>query len=464
MARLTNRLTATAAKALREPGRHADGGGLYLSVDGDGRRRWVLLFTFGGRRREMGIGSADDVSLAEARRAAEAARAMVRAGVDPIEHRRAAERDSRTPTFGSFCDDFLRDRGGGWRNPKHAAQWRSTLSRVRDDDGKLLDGGYCVPLRHKRVDEIGTDDILNVLRPIWNDKPETASRLRGRIEAVLDAAKAAGFRSGDNPAAWRGHLSLLLPKPKKLTRGHHAAMPFAALPGLMEKLRERQGVASLALQFAILTAARSGEVRGARWNEINESDKLWLAPAARMKAGREHRVPLSEAALDVLRRAAPFRVAGDGDDALVFPGSRRGAPLSDMSLSAVLRRLDLDCTVHGFRSSFRDWCGDATSFPREVAEAALAHAVGDKVEAAYRRGDALAKRRGLMDAWGGFLAGAKVADARDLRDAMRRLIEGDEKSIDADTAQFVIERLSKATTKPRGRGKARGADQAQRQA
>jgi integrase len=339
-----------------------------------------------------------------------------------------------------------------------------TLSRARDDDGELLDTGYCLALRHKRIDEIDTDDVMGALRPIWSDKPETASRLRGRIEAVLDAAKAAGFRSGDNPAAWRGHLSLLLPKPRKLARGHHAAMPFASVPALMERLRERQGTAALALEFAILTAARSGEVRGATWREVDLEKRLWIVPPGRMKAGREHRVPLSEAALDVLRRAAPFRSTSDGDDALIFPGSRRGAPLSDMSLSAVLRRLDLDCTVHGFRSSFRDWCGDKTNFPREVAEAALAHAVGDKVEAAYRRGDALAKRRELMNAWATFLAGKAVADARDLRDAMRRLIEGDEKSIDADVAKLIIERLGKAATKRRGRGKVHGDDQVQRQA
>lgn len=449
MARSVNRLTATTAKALRKPGRHADGNGLFLSIDGDGRRRWVLLFTFGGRRREMGIGSADDVSLAEARRAAEAARALVRQGQDPIEHRRAVARDASTPTFGTFCDDFLRDKAGGWRNPKHRQQWAMTLSRARDDDGELLDTGYCLSLRHRRVDEIDTDDVLAALRPIWGSKSETASRLRGRIEAVLDAAKAAGHRTGDNPAAWRGHLSLLLPKPKKLARGHHAAMPFASVPALMERLRERQGVASLALQFAILTAARSGEVRGATWQEVGLDKALWTIPAARMKAGREHRVPLSNQAIEVLRRAAPFRSTSDGDDALVFPGSRRGAPLSDMSLSAVLRRLDLDCTVHGFRSSFRDWCGDATSFPRELAEQALAHVIGSKVEAAYRRGDALAKRRELMSAWAAFLTGKTVADDRDLRDAMRALAEGKEATISADVAKLIIERLTKAKRGPR---------------
>ena len=403
-------LSARFVETCKTPGRHSDGGGLYLSVDQDAkRRRWIYLYSLSGRRREMGIGPASEVGLAEARRAADAARALVRQGIDPIASRREADRESRMPAFGAFCDDFLRDKAGGWRNEKHKAQWAMTLSRSRDDDGKLLDTGYALSLRHKRLDEIGVDDVLAVLRPIWTKLPETASRLRGRIENVLDAAKAKGFRSGENPAAWRGHLALILPKPKKLARGHHRAMPFADVPGLMDKLRAAGGVGSLALEFTILTAARSGEVRGARWNEINEIEKLWIVPAERMKGGREHRVPLTDAMLDVLRRASPFRRVSDGDDALIFPGQRHGAPLSDMSISAVLRRLDLDCTVHGFRSAFRDWCGDETNFPREVAEAALAHAVGDKVEAAYRRGDALEKRRELMADWSAFLApkGAK---------------------------------------------------------
>jgi integrase len=410
MARSVTRLSARFVQTCTTPGRHADGDGLYLSIDPDGkRRRWIFLFSLAGRRREMGIGSADAVSLAEARRAADTARALVRQGQDPIEAKRAIERDNATPTFGVMADRHIAAMEKGWRNPKHRAQWHMTLSRVRDENGKLTGQGYCISLRDKRVDEITTDDITKVLAPIWGKKPETARRIRGRIEAVLDAAKAAGFRSGENPAAWRGHLALLLPKTKKLSRGHHAAMPFDDVPALMGRLRVAEGVGALALEFVILSAARSGEARGARWNEINKSERLWIVPAERMKGGREHRVPLTDAALDVLRRASPFRRVSDGDDALIFPGRKHGAALSDMSLSAVLRRLDLECTVHGFRSSFRDWAGDCTNFPREVAEAALAHAVGDKVEAAYRRGDALEKRRELMAAWASFLTpkGAK---------------------------------------------------------
>lgn len=409
-------LSALFVKGCKTPGRHADGGGLYLTVERGGKyRRWVFLYSLNGRRREMGLGSADGpkkVGLAEARTAAGAARTLVWQGVDPIEARREADRESRMPAFGAFCDDFLRDKAGGWRNEKHRAQWAMTLSRSRDDDGNLLDTGYALPLRHKRLDEISVDDVLAVLRPIWGKLPETASRLRGRIENVLDAAKAKGFRSGENPAAWRGHLALILPKPKKLARGHHRAMPFADVPGLIDKLRAAGGVGSLALEFTILTAARSGETRGARWREIDESARLWIVPAERMKGGREHRVPLSDAALDVLRRAAPFRRVSDGDDALIFPGQRHGAPLSDMSISAVLRRLDLDCTVHGFRSSFRDWAGDATNFPRELAEQALAHAIADATEAAYRRGDALEKRRALMGEWSDYLSGGSKANQR----------------------------------------------------
>jgi integrase len=280
----------------------------------------------------------------------------------------------------------------GWRNDKHVAQWTMTLRE------------YAKPLRSKRIDEVTTADVLAVLQPIWSAKPETASRTRGLIEAVLDAAKASEHRTGENPARWRGHLALLLPKAQKLSRGHHAAMPVGDVPDFVTKLRNAPGVGVLALEFSILTAARSGEVRGARWGEIDTDKALWTVPAARMKSKKEHRVPLVDRALEVLRAVAELRRECDGDDAIVFPGTKHGVSLSDITLAAAMKRNGAGVyTVHGFRSSFRDWAGDNTAHPREVAEAALAHVVGG-VEGAYRRDDALEKRRLLMDAWATFLS------------------------------------------------------------
>lgn len=257
---------------------------------------------------------------------------------------------------------------------------------------------YAAPLRSKPLDQIGTDDVLAVLTPIWTTKSETASRLRGRIERVLDAARAKGLRTGENPARWRGHLDHLLPKRRKLTRGHHAAMPYDQVPAFVARLREGRGVAARAPEFTILCASRSGEVLGARWDEVDLKAKLWTVPGPRMKGGREHRVPLTERALAILAEVEPLR---NGD--YVFPGQRRGRPLSNMSMEMCLRRMKVDETVHGFRSSFRDWAGEETAVPREVAEVALSHAVGDATELAYRRADALAKRRKLMEAWAAFV-------------------------------------------------------------
>jgi integrase len=258
---------------------------------------------------------------------------------------------------------------------------------------------YCAPMWAKPVADIAMADVLEVLQPLWRSRPETASRLRGRIEAVLDAAKAQGFRQGENPARWRGHLDKLLPKRQKLTRGHHAAMPYREVPAFMARLRERESISSLALEFAILTAARTGEVLGARWQEIDLAAKVWTVPATRMKAGKEHRVPLSSRALAILERLAKAKTGE-----FVFPGQKPGHPLSTMALEMVLRRMKIKgATVHGFRSTFRDWSGDETHFPRELAEAALAHVAGDSTERAYRRGDALEKRRALMNAWAQYL-------------------------------------------------------------
>ena len=290
------------------------------------------------------------------------------------------------PTFGKVALAYVEAHEASWRNAKHRAQWRSTLET------------HCKPIWGTAVDKIATEQVLAVLQPIWLTIPETAARLRGRIEVILDAARAQGHRTGENPARWRGHLDKLLAKPGKLSRGHHAAMAYRDVAAFVARLRARDAVAGMALEFTILTAARSGEVLGARWREFDLVAKVWAVPGSRMKAGREHRVPLSGRALAILEK---LRAARAGE--FVFPGQRPGRPLSGMSLEMLLRRMKVeDATVHGFRSSFRDWCGEETSFPREIAEAALAHVAGDATERAYRRGDALDKRRQLMEAWAAF--------------------------------------------------------------
>lgn len=387
MAREVNRLTARSVVAIKDAGRHADGSGLYLVVDKGGAKRWVFMFRFGGRLREMGLGGLRTVTLAQAREAAAAARTIVKAGRNPIDERHSVA--PRLPTFGEAADSFLATMKPQFKNAKHVAQWETSLTV------------HSKPMRDKPVDEITTEDVLGVLRPIWHIWPETASRVRGRIERVLNAAKAQGHRSGENPALWRGHLDNLLPRPKKLTRGHHAAMSFAEVPSFVAQLRARPATAARMLEFVILTAARSGEAREATWREIDLAAKVWTVPAARMKAGREHRVPLGARAVEILQEMA---AAGIEPERLVFPGQKDGKPLSIMAMDMLLRRLSADVTVHGFRSAFRDWCGEATDFSRELAEAALAHVVGDMTERAYRRGDALEKRRALMDAWAAFCA------------------------------------------------------------
>jgi integrase len=396
MARQTKRLSARSLATLTKPGRHADGDGLYLVVDQSGAKRWLFLFRWGGKLKEMGLGGLASVSLAEARDKADEARRVLASGRNPIEVRRAAEAaHDTTPTFGVFADALVADLSHGFRNAKHRAQWAMTLKV------------YAAPLRDKPLDTIRTNDVLAVLAPIWQTKNETASRVRGRIERVLDAAKAKGLRTGENPARWRGHLDHLLPKRQKLYRSHHAAMPYPDVPAFIADLRQREGVAALALEFLILNASRLGEVLGARWDEIDREAKVWTIPAGRTKAGREHRVPLTARALEILDAVEAIRT---GD--YLFPGSRHGRPLSVTALSQVLTRGRVEtATVHGFRSSFRDWAGECTAFPREIAEASLAHTVGDETERAYRRGDALDKRRKLMEAWAGFLSAPKASGA-----------------------------------------------------
>jgi integrase len=379
MARNINRLNARAVATISAPGRHADGGGLYLSISPNGGRRWVFLYRWRSKPTELGLGSARDVTLARAREMASENRVLLAQSINP--------KDARKPqvsaTFGECADALIESMRPSWRNAKHAAQWEMTLRE------------YAAPLRALAVQEITTAEVLSVLKPLWQRRPETASRVRGRIERVLDAAKAQGLRAGENPARWRGHLDQLLPKRQRLTRGHHAAMPYNEVPAFISLLGMRAGTAVQALEFAILTAARSGEVLGAKIEEFDLEQRLWTVPARRMKAGREHRVPLSYRAVEILENLRKVT-----DQPYAFPGAKAGMPQSVMALEMVLRRMKIEnATVHGFRSSFRDWAAECTSFANEVCEAALAHVIENKAEAAYRRGDLFEKRRKLMNEW-----------------------------------------------------------------
>jgi integrase len=385
------------------PGRYCDGDGLYLLVKKSGTRFWVFRYKVNGSKlREAGLGRAGEgrnsVRLAEAREKASTLFRQVKSGIDPLSARdamaaaaKAAAQDAavKRVTFREAAQRFIDGHTPTWRNPKHAAQWAATIET------------YANPVfGDLPVGDVATTHVLAAIEPVWLSKPETASRLRGRVERILDFAKTRGWRAGENPAAWKGHLALTLPARSKVRKvEHHAALPWRDIGDFMLTLKDHAGIGARALRFAILTAARSGEVRGARWGEIDMSAATWIVPAGRMKGGREHRIPLSDAALDVLRDMAQVRVSNDSD-ALVFPGRDAGRPLSDMSLTAVLRRMGRgELTAHGFRSSFRDWAAETTAYPTDLVEMALAHAVGNKVEAAYRRGDLFEKRRRLMDDW-----------------------------------------------------------------
>jgi len=391
-----------------KPGRYCDGDGLYLLVKKSGARFWVFRYKVNGSKlREAGLGRAGEgrnaVRLSEAREKASVLFRQVKNGIDPLAVRDAArvaskavEQDAvvKGVTFSAAARRYIDGHAAAWRNPKHAAQWASTIDT------------YANPvLGDLAVANIATAHVLAALEPIWLTKPETASRIRGRIEKILDFAKARGWRSGENPAAWKGHLALTLPARSKVAKvEHHAALPWREIGDFMLTLRDQAGIGARGLRFAILTAARSGEVRGARWCEIDPSTAAWAIPADRMKGDREHRVPLSEPAIEILREMAAARLTVD-PNALIFPGHDPKRPLSDMSLTAVLRRMKRgDLTAHGFRSTFRDWAAEATAYPAELAEMALSHAVGNKVEAAYRRGDLFEKRRRLMDDWATFCA------------------------------------------------------------
>ena len=379
-------------------GMHGDGGNLWLQVSGkleQPARSWLLRFTHNRRARYMGLGPYPDVTLAQAREKAQDARRLLRAGKDPIEERRAqvaaqALAAAKAMTFQQCAKAYIEAHKAGWKNPKHAAQWSSTLE------------AYAYPVfGHLPVQAVDVGLVMKAVEPIWGAKTETASRLRGRVEAVLDWATVRGFRTGENPARWRGHLDHLLPARSKVQKvEHHAALPYSAIGAFMAELRGQEGASARALEFAILTAGRTGEIIGAAWNEIDLEARHWTVPAERMKGSREHRVPLAEPALKILQEQAKVNQRG-----FVFPGGKAGKPLSSMALLMLLRRMKRDdLTSHGFRSTFRDWAAEQTSFPNEVAEMALAHAVSDKVEAAYRRGDLFEKRRLLMDAWAAWCA------------------------------------------------------------
>ena len=386
-------LTALRVGKEKKPGLYSDGLGLYLQVRAGGAKSWIFRYRTNGKLRDMGLGSATAVSLSQAREKAAACRSLRANGIDPIDTKREESAKSRAEfsramTFEQCAAAYIEAHRAGWKNAKHAAQWTATLAT------------YAYPVfGTEPVAAVDTSMVLKVLEPIWNTKTETASRLRGRIESVLDWARVREFRHGENPAHWRGHLDHLLPKRSKVAAvKHHAALPYDQVPAFMASLRAEVGVAARALEFCILTASRTGEVLGARWSEIDIKAKVWTVPPERMKARREHRVPLSDRAMMILRQMRELP-----RDEFVFPGGKEKRPLSGMAFLMLLRRMKRDdLTAHGFRSTFRDWAAERTSFPREVAEMALAHTISDKVEAAYRRGDLFEKRRRLAEAWAAF--------------------------------------------------------------
>jgi integrase len=402
MARKAKELSALEVSRIVKTGHHAVGGvaGLYLYVIDTGARSWVLRTMVGDKRRHMGLGSFPETPLAHAKEKARAAKEEIAQGIDPILQRHAAANRLRAQqasekTFEQAVQAYLESHGDSWKNPKHRAQWLSTLETYAFPQmGKLL------------VQDIGQEQVLNTLEPIWKTKTETASRLRGRIENVLDWATARKYRTGENPARWKGHLDKLLPAPGKIQKvTHHRALPLTQMANFMADLRKREGSAARALEFTILCAARSGETRGATWSEIDLENSIWTIPAERMKSGKEHRVPISSPTI-ILLKALPRFI----DNELVFPAPR-GGKLSDMALTAVMRRMKVDAVPHGFRSTFRDWAGEQTNYPRDLAEQALAHVLENKVEAAYRRGDALEKRRTMMEDWAKFCSPATPAKA-----------------------------------------------------
>ena len=396
--RTLNRLSPVDLKNKTKRGYYADGGGLYFRVSEFGTKSWVFRYTVAGKAREMGLGAFPDVAIKEARERAAEARKTLRDGIDPIEvrkhaHSANAASSAAALSFEQCAAAYIAAKEPEWKNAKHGKQWRNTLAT------------YAYPVIGKiLMRDVEQAHILQILEPIWTTKTETASRLRGRIENVIDYATARGYRTGDNPARWRGHLDMILAKPSKVAKvDHHAALPYIEIGSFMTELKNQIGQGARALEFAILTAARSGEVRGATWDEIDLNAPVWTIPKDRMKAAKEHRIPLSPAAVELLENLHCM-----ADSNLVFPNIK-GKELSDMTLTAVLRRMERPVTAHGFRSTFRDWAGETTAFPREVIEHALAHQLKDKAEAAYARGTLFEKRRKLMEAWATYCATEKKA-------------------------------------------------------
>ncbi|MDT3669515.1 MAG: integrase arm-type DNA-binding domain-containing protein [Aromatoleum sp.] len=396
MGREIEKLKALTVSKAKKPGYLSDGGGLYLQISPSGSKSWIFKYTRHGRAREMGLGPLHTVTLAEARELAVRQRKVLLRGDDPIDIRDAERRGreleaAKHLTFDECAKQYIEGQASGWKNPKHRDQWENTLAT------------YASPhIGTVSVADVDTGLVLKCLEPIWSSKTETATRLRGRIEKVLDWAKTRGYRTGENPAQWKGHLEHSLAKPNKISKvTHHAALPYQQIGAFMAELRKEAGIAAKALEFTILTACRTGEVIGATWSEIDRESKLWIVPGERMKMGAEHRVPLCARALKILDEVDPLRTK----DGYIFPGLKEGKPLSNMAMLALLDRMGRgDLTVHGFRSCFRDWAAETTGFPREICEKALAHLVGDESERAYQRGDLLEKRRRMMDTWSRFCA------------------------------------------------------------
>ncbi len=419
MGTLIGKLKALTVARVKQPGMYGDGGGLWLQVTSAGARSWIFRYWASERdpatgqiirdemgkargcSREMGLGSLSVVSLEQARELAGKYRQLRREGIDPIETRQKAKAEAalnaaKSITFAKCAQDYIKAHRAGWRNTKHIQQWENTLAVYAEPVFGALS-----------VQAIDTGLVLKAIEPIWATKPEMASRVRGRIESILDWAKARGYREGENPARWRGHLNHLLPARSKVRKVlHHAALPYTEISAFIAELHKREGMAARALEFAILTAARSGEVLGARWEEFDLDAAVWTVPAGRMKAGKEHRVPLALRALEIVKDMAGM------SDEFVFPGDKSSRPLSEKALWKALHRMKVEnATVHGFRSAFRDWAAERTNYANHVVEMALAHTIGDKVEAAYRRGDLLDKRRSLMDGWANFCSSSATSGA-----------------------------------------------------
>lgn len=404
MSRVSNKLSITKVRSNLKPGRHGDGAGLYLKVRKSGSKSWIFMNYKNGKMSELGLGSLDDISLVEARDLAHKLRERIRAGLPLVEEQIEVK---KPPIFIDCAKTFLATKETGWKNEKHRAQWHMTLNV------------YAAPLHNLLVSEITTPDVVNVLKPIWLSKQETASRLRGRIEAVLDYAKAMGWRTGENPAVWRGNLKLILPQYSKARNvKHHPALAFEVMNSFYSRLQSREALVARLLEFTILTASRSGEARNAKWNEINLKNMTWTIPAERMKMHKEHIIPLSTRAMQILGELKQYSV-----DDYIFAHPIRKLPFSSNATRALLKRMGYGhVTTHGFRSTFRDWAGDQTNHQRETIENALAHGLKNRAEAAYRRSTALGKRRMLMEEWWDYCDG----------------MDTKQNQVDPSTAQFQI--------------------------